>query len=232
MKFFQFKNPVTKWLLLAGAAILVIVGIVIGVSSCSRASYFQLALDNLSETRLYMKHAESSCCNVQFYAGMREEPYEVNGVSEKKTAFGIISLDPCDKSLNDVNEIEGTLKIGEESVPVKLERNPHGSNFATDIERLVDVSQTLVLTITKGEISETFNLINAMPAEAINWERALEVATDHLQSQIKKAGKFECYIKIVDSPVKGGGSYWYVRFVPTKGDNFFAVIDTTGKVIS
>jgi hypothetical protein len=177
-----------------------------------------------------MKHGEADCCKVQFFAGMREEPYIVNGISEKKLAFGIINLDPGKRLVGD--EITGTLQIDEETIPVTLERNPHGGNFAMDIERLVDVTQNLILTLPIGEEIKVFNLVNTMPEEAINWERALEIAVDTMQAQIRKAGKFECYVKIVESPVKGGGSFWYVRFVPEKGDNFFVVIDATGRVIS
>jgi len=230
MKFFKFKKPTTKWLLLAGATILVIIGTVIAISSCSRTSYFQLVLDNLSETRLYMKQGETDGYRVQFYAGMREDPYMVNGISEKKVAFGIVNLEPHGKI--DAEEIEGVLKIGEEPLPVTLERNPHGTNFACDIEKLPPVEKNLVLTLTIGSSTQVFNLTNVMPAEAINWERALEIATDELLPQIKRADKFECYVKIVNCPVKSGCSYWYVRFVPEKGDNFFVVIDAAGKIVN
>ena len=226
-----FKKPTTKWLLLVSAAVLVVVGTIIGISSCSRRSFLQLALDNLSETRLYMKQSETVGFRVQFFAGMREDPYEVNGISEKKVAFSIINLEPRSKII-DTEEIEGTLKIGEELLPVTLERNPHGTNFACDIEKLIEAEKDLVLTLTISESAEVFNLTHAMPEDAITWERALEIATDHVQSQIKRAGKFECYIKIVESPVKDGGSFWYIRFVPQKGDNFFVVIDAAGRVIS
>jgi len=230
MKLSKFKKPTTKWLLLGSTVILVLVGSFIGISSCSRSSYFKLALDNLSEARIYMKHAEADCCKVQFFAGMREEPYIVNGISEKKVAFGIINLDPGKRIVGD--EIQGTLGMGEESIPVILERNPHGANFAMDIERLIEATQIMVLTLTiEGEV-KVFNLANAMPESAINWERALEISVDTMLPQIRKAGKFECYVKIVESPVKGGGSFWYVRFVPTSGDNFFVVIDATGRVIT
>jgi len=230
MKTNMFKKPTTKWLLLAGAAILIIVGLVIGVSSCSRSSYFQLALDNLSETRMFMKQDTDECCRVQFFAGMREEPYIVNGVSERKVAFGIINLDPGKKIEGD--EITGTLQIGEETIPVTLERNPHGANFAMDIERLVEAEKEMILTLAINGETKVFSLANVMPQDAVNWERALEIAVDEMQPNIRKAGKFECYVKIVESPVKGGGSFWYVRFVPQKGDNFFVVIDSTGRVIT
>jgi hypothetical protein len=231
MKFFKFKKPVTKWLLLLGAAVLIVVGVVIGVSSCSRASYFQIALDNLSETRLYMKQAENEKYRVQFYAGMREEPYAVNGISEKKVAFGVVNLESRGKLISE-EEIQGTLFIGEEEIPVRLERNPHGTNFAYDIEKLIDADKPLALTLFIGETAQEFTLENAMPEDAINWERALEIATDEARTQIKDAGRFECFVKIVESPVKDAGSFWYIRFVPEKGNNFFVVIDPTGKVVN
>ena len=230
MKFLKFKKPITKWLLLIAALVLIAVGVGIGLSSCGRTSYFQLTLDNLSETRLYMKESETDGLRAQFYAGLREDPYLVNGISEKKVAFGIISLESRNKI--DAEEIEGTLKIGEELLPITLERNPHGTNFACDIEKMPPADKDLVLTLEIGESMPVFNLTNVMPDDAIDWERALEIATDHSLQQIKKSGKFECYIKIVGCTVKDNCGYWYVRFVPEKGDNFFVVIDSTGKILS
>ena len=224
------RKPTTKWLLLCFTAVLIIVGAVIGISSCSRQSYFQLSLDNLSETRLFMKRAETTNFRVQFFVGLREEPYAVNGVSEKKVAFGIVNLEPRGRVI-DAEEIQGTLQIGEEQLPIVLERNPHGTNFACDIEKLVEADKDASLTITIDETTEEFQLTHSMPDDAITWERALEIATDHHIDSIRRAGKFECYVKIVESPVAGGGSYWYVRFVPEKGDNFFCVIDAQGNLV-
>ena len=220
----------TKWLLLLATVMIIIVGTVVGVSSCSRTSQFQLALDNLSEARLFMKHAELEGFNAQFFAGMREDPYIVNGISERKVPFGIINLEA--RETIEADEIEGSLKIGEELLSITLDRNPHGANFGTDIEFLPPVEKDLILTLTIGETTHVFNFTNVMPPDAISWERALEIAVDHLAPQIRRAGKFECYVKIITCPVKSGCSYWYVRFVPEKGENFFVVIDATGRIVN
>ena len=219
------------------AASLIIVFLIVGISSCSRSSYYQLALDNLSEARFYMKQDESDSLKVQFYSGMREDPYATNGISEKTTAFGIINVDPKNKILDGLIEIEGTLKIGDELLPVKLEKNPYARNFGCDIAKLVDASKTMSLTLiidNSTTVPDTivFNLVNCMPENAISWEDAMKIATDHLANKIKKAGKFECYVKIISDLVKNTGSYWYIQFATQKGDTFFCVIDSSGKVIN
>jgi len=225
----KFLNK--KTILAAAAVILVIVFLFIGISSCSRASYYQLALDNLSEARFYMKQDESASFKVQFYTGMRENPYEVNGISEKTTAFGIINVDPKDKSLDGLVSIDATLKIGEELLPITLEKNPYAKNFGCDIERLVDADKEMSLTLPVGTDTIVFNLKNCMPEDAISWEDALKIATDHHTDDIKSAGKFECYVKIISDLVKNTGSYWYVQFVTREGETFFCVVDSSGKVI-
>ena len=234
MKFpkIKFKKPGKKTLFAAAAVALVIAFVVIGVSSCNRASYYQLVLDNLSEARFYLKQDESEGLKVQFYSGMREEPYQTNGISEKTTAFGLVNIEPKDKSLDGLLTLDGTLKVGEELITVKLEKNPYGRNFACDIARLVDAKSAMSLTLTTGEETIVFNLKDCMPEGAITWEEALRTATDHHTGDIKKAGKFECYVKIISDPVKGSDAYWYIQFVTQKGKTFFCVVDSGGKVIS
>jgi len=223
-------------LLVATAAVLIAIILFVGISSCSRASYYQLALDNLSEARFYMKQDEDSNLKVQFFTGMRENPYNQDGISEKTTAFGIINVEPKDKSLSGLLSVEGVLKAGDESIPVTLDKNPYGNNFACDVERLFDKGTDLSFTLntqTNGVTNSiVFNLQPCMADGAISWEKALEIACGNLTSKIKKAGKFECYVKIISDLVANTGSYWYVQFITQKGDTFFCVVDADGNIVN
>jgi hypothetical protein len=69
-----------------------------------------------------------------------------------------------------------------------------------------------------------------MGPDAISWERALEIATTHLAGQIGR--RFECYIKILSPTITDARAYWYVHFVTTNLDSFFAVIDGAGNIIN
>ena len=179
-----------------------------------------------------MKTDESATLKAQFYTGMRENPYVVNGISEKNTAFGIVNVIPVGKTLANFIVLDGILKIGDENFPVQLQKNPYDTNFACDIERLVDVTKTLSLTLTVGDDTVVFNLKNVMPDNAISWEDALQSAVKHNTANIKRAGRFEVYVKIISDLVKNTGSYWYIQFATPKGQTFFTVVASDGRVIS
>jgi hypothetical protein len=234
---FMPKLNKTTWIL-AGVAVIIVAMLIIGVSSCSRASYYQLALDNLSEARFYMKQEEKTDkkITVQFFTGMREEPYGVNGIAENTTAFGVIGINTEDAAVLKLPEVKAQMKIGEEApFEIILDKNPFGIglDFAQDIGRLVDASQSIVFTMQLPDGStEVFNLQPGMPADSVTWEQALETATTHMAEKLKKAGKFEVHVKIVHNVVDGTGSLWYVRFTPEHGNSFFCLIDPSGKVVS
>jgi len=217
--------------MMAVATVLVIAFVIVGVSSCSGRSLYQLALDNISEARFYMKQDQNQTARVQFFSGLREDPYVRNGVSERSTPFAVINVEPFAAAFDNLTEIEATLRINDENITIKLERNQFGKNFAYDIEKLVDVNATVTLTLPIANENIVFNLINVMPEDAISWERALEIAVDHLSSEIQAMGKFECYVKIISDLVQNTGSFWFVKFLPVNGDPIFVVMDHTGKIL-
>ena len=128
------KKFLTKKILIVAASFVVIAAmLMIGLSTFKKSGVYQLALDNLAEARFYIKQDESSRLRVQFFSGMREEPYENNGIAEKTIPFAIVNVDPKDNSLSGMTSLSGTLKIGDEVIEVTLKKNPFDKNFATDI---------------------------------------------------------------------------------------------------
>jgi len=211
----------------------VIILLVIGISACNRANLFQLSLDNISESHFFMKFDESESIRVEFSSGMREENYIRDGISGNTVAFGVINVVPRNRDIfHGIMELTGTLTIGNEQVPVTLDRNQHGGNFGHDIERLVDAGSDISFTLNLNNQTIVFNLKNAMPPESISWERALEIAVDNLQGKIKSAGNFEIYVRIISDLVADTGSYWFILFFPQNSPSFFVVLDHTGNLIS
>lgn len=230
------KKLSNKILIIAASLLVVAALIVIGISSLGRTDLYQLSLDSISEARFYMKFSdEHQNLKVQFFTGMREEPYNSDGVASKTTAFAIINVEPRtgkDKILDNYLELKGTLKIGDEQLEVTLDKNPFDRNFACDLERLVDENLEVTFTLRLDTDTIIFTLQDAMPDNAIKWERALEIATETMESKLEVAGKFEVHVRIVHNIVQGSGGHWYVQFNAANGEKFFCVIDPEGKVIS
>lgn len=228
---FNFKKHGLRSFIGLAASVAVIVLVVVGVTSCNRISLFQLALDNISESRFYLKQDQTDNIRVQFSSGMREEVYVRDGISGRTTAFGLVSVEPLTNVFGDAIELQATLRINGENLAITLERNQFGRNFGHDIERLVCVSAQVSLALTVGTQTIVFNLTNTMTDNCINWERALEIAVDHLAGKIRNAGRFEVYVRIIADLVRGSGSYWFIQFVPEKSAPFFAVISSSGEII-
>jgi len=204
-------------------------GAVIGINTMKTNTALATALSNLAEARHYMKHAESSTLRVQFFSGTREEPYSMDGKAGKSVPFAIVNVDPKNNSLKDFNQIDGTLRIGAEQMPIVLARNPYDRNFATDISRLVDVSMEIVVTLFITSTDHpTLTLVNAMDEDAITWKEALREAINCLGNKIQNLKNYEVYIKIVNDTAKESGAFWYVQFITTDGKTFFCVIAPDG----
>ena len=226
-KFFVSKTFLITTVLIAAAAI----ALGIGLGTAGKETFHNQARASLAEARYYLKQAQSDTLRVQFFAGMREEPYEMNGHAEKSTPFTIINVEPKNGHYKDLLEINGSLRIGEETVEITLTKNPFDRNFAADIERIIEPDKEIKLTLFLSETdTPTFTLENTMGENAINWERALEIAAEEMVDKVK-GKKFEVYVKIISDNTQDANSFWYVQFIMQEGKTHFCVITPDGDII-
>ncbi|MCL2755509.1 MAG: hypothetical protein FWE45_00445 [Firmicutes bacterium] len=243
MKLFKFrkrekvreaKPRSKKRKIIALSAVVAVIGVFVLVVTLSTGtrSLYQVALDNLAEARFFMKQADSDNVRVQFFSGLREENYQMDGVAGRTIPFALLNIEP--KNANHLNDVElrGTLQLGEDTpIDVTLERNQFGRNFATDIGRSVNANTTITFTlILENDYRVVFELKNSMPEDAIGWEDALKIAVEHLESDIKSAQRFETYVKIITDQANIS-AFWFVQFVTNTGELFFVVIGADGSVI-
>ena len=225
-----------KFLIGAGLAIVVAVGGVLVWRGMQRDSLYKIAAANVAEARFYMKAAETPTLGVQFYVGMREEPYGQDGKAGKAVSFAVINVEGND-SLKDFPQIEGTVKIGNEQYPIVLLQNPYNPlNFTYDIIKSLNrevkadeaVEVTLFITDTNHP---TLALENAFAADAVTWDEALRVATDKVGDKVKNQ-KFETYVTIVSPKAQDSSAYWYVQFVTDEGKTHYCVVAADGSAVS
>lgn len=222
-------------------AILVVTLVVAGVfvwlasNTMNRSTMYEVARNNVSEARFFMKQHEAEGIRVQFFSGIREKDYQRNGIATPTTEFGLINVEPMNTDfatnpLAAVRVLSGVLRIGEEATDITLERNNYGVNFGADIARAVSAEENIVFELTVGDEMKTFPLVNTMDEESINWERALELAVEEVEDQLGNFGQFEVHVKILRDRTQTK-SFWYVQFMNTQAQTLFVAVGADGEVL-
>jgi len=225
------KKWLKRGLILGLVAVTVVSVALIATSRGASKSLYQMAMNNISEARFFMKQAQSANHRVQFFSGLREADYNLDGVASGTVAFALLNVEPRNITNIDDQELTGTLRIGEETMEITLERNQFGRNFAADIGKQVDASVTITFTLNvAGAIPVAFDLQNAMADEAIGWEEALRIGAEHLSDKIRNAASFESYVKIITDR-ESISAFWFVQFITNTGESHFVVVNTDGSIV-
>ena len=225
------KSLLKKLAVLGGVGLVVGAFVLVAMLGGNRTLH-QVALANIAEARHFMKHAQSDNLRVQFFSGIREANYAMDGVAGQTVEFALLNVEPRNISHIDDQELRGEIKINGETKEVTLERNQFGRNFAVDLGKAVAPDAEIIFTLlAENQNPVIFNLVNSMNAEAITWDKALEIAVDSLKEPLSNAQGFETYVKIITDR-ESIAAFWFVQFVTVDGKTHFAVIDTTGDVIT
>ncbi len=237
-KFFaNFKKKFfTKKVLIGTAVVLAALVItIIGVVNMKRPDAYQLALDNIAEARFYMKSAaaDNPIGTVQLYSGIRESDFQADGIATASQPFTVLSVEPKDQRVVYNGCITTEITINNDApLTLVLEKNPYGNNYAADLEKALDESASVKVTFKAGtQTMGVTELTNVMPADAIKWETALEIACKELSGLITADTRVESSTKILCDNTTVSTPYWFVSFVTEDGNRYFVVVDTTGKVI-
>lgn len=172
--------------------------------------------DNISELRTNIYRAESETMSVKAITGRRENPYVLNGISDAKKEFTVVTIVPAPfvagKKYSYSIKIDGTEHKGEFL--------PHPFEESLSAEINVKTQATnLELVVVSGEITENFTLASVISADSISAEKALTIALGKLKPQLKEFQtgsrlNAEIYLSLTENPIDNtGGFFWYVAFV-------------------
>jgi len=237
MKKLKFKRPGRRVLIGLGVVVAVVIGgVLIAYGATSRPNAYAHAMNNIAEARHFMKYAHTGDICVQFSIGQREEPYGRDGRAGRLVDMALLSVEAKNaNALRDIKNIEGTIRINQNSHNFTLEQNPFNAlNFAMDIIRVLSApvratDEVEVTLFIGGNNHPVIPLQNAMPDGAISWDRAVQIASDHIGDKVR-GKQFEVLVSIMHS-VAASGSFWYVQFITTEEEIFFVVIAPDGSVI-
>lgn len=200
---------------------------------CGCDSLIEKRASIISELRDVAMCASGKLWSVELISGTREEPFDIDGVSEEKTDFTVVTLTPLGE---DNAEYSYELRYGESVYRGEFSQHPFKKTFSFELAVRVEGSAALAVMSSDGS-AETFALSEVRGDEEIDATVALEIAEIRLKDSIRSfssGGKLNCeiFVRYIKNPINGdGGYYWYVAFVPERYVVYAVLIDPVTKEV-
>jgi hypothetical protein len=205
--------------------IIIVLSIVITAAVLFSACSKTIANDaSLSELRDNIFVGENDTYKVNIVSGIRENPFEIDGVSQKdKVYFTIITVTPKEK--NPIAEYSFSTTISDTEYNGKLNKHPFNDTYSIEINTEPKAS-SIDVSITLGEESSIVTASSVKTEDFITADKAFEIAKKALSQKIKdKKADYEIFIRLIENPNNPeNGYFWYVAFIYQDG-LFGALID-------
>lgn len=195
--------------------------------------------DYLIEERNHLFTANDDLYNVTLSTGMREVDYNLDGVVGEKVDFGVLTFSRNDSNPLSNDQYSYVVKINEESLSGKLEKNPVNNSYVVDLEISIpeDASVAVQINFTGYTFKET--LTNTSNDFTVDSAKALTIANKELKTELENIttnnSKIEVVMKILkdSSNTELNNYFWYIGVVSTTGDTLGILIDAnTSEVIA
>lgn len=188
----------------------------------------KLAQNNTSEITEQYYFGQNENYSISVSVGRREEPYMMDGFSNKKVDFSLIILKDKTQQLKD-NFIQVTLFENGDEKQISLQYNPLSGAYMYDLGykthgKLEFQLNGLSLTVEKQNFAVTSGMAFSLACKE----------ADCLLVSYKKEGKLfgECYLKILGEK-ESGEIYWCFTFLGVDLRSFNLIISTSEcKIVS
>ena len=158
------------------------------LSACGRKNNFSA---NVSEKDEMLYVGEDDNFFVTLCLGKRENPYVVDGKSEKLIDFAVLTA--FKKSLNvENNKVEFSLKTENTEKKGVFEVNPFDGSFVVDLLNIGENANALNVTIVADGKNYDYALSSALKEGSLSADEVLAIATKQLspvKNQITKENK-------------------------------------------
>ncbi|MBE5746421.1 MAG: hypothetical protein E7359_03955 [Clostridiales bacterium] len=215
-----------------------ILGLLIILLTGCKSDFNNIINESLSEVRYNLFAASNEYIDVKFMSGFRENPYVLNGKSENKKEFGVITIKFLAEIINKIGNPEFIITIEGMDFDGEFELNPFDQSYVQDIETFVLDSYEISIEITWQDFVFESDLTNISNSFNCNHKQALNIFTNTFKKDIEKLIKqntsFEIYVKIINDPsLDIDKNYFYVSLISSGGESFSLIIDPlNGKVLA
>ena len=210
---------------------LFVLAVVFTCTACAKGNIEKYS-GSIAELRERLYAADGDGFKVRAIAGVRENPYEIDGVVGEKREFTVITVTP-EVYRPDIS-YRYRVTLGEQSFEGDMLPHPFAQSVSADIPAAAREDFTFTLI---GDGERSFEMVDPVAGGVISSEKAFTIALSKLKPELKRfreKGKLkaEIYVRLVENPIDGsGGYYWYVSFVGSGRDTVAVLLrGETGEV--
>lgn len=240
MKKINIKFKLSKKMIaLLASLILVLVASSIFLFAC-KAKKPNENLDltkHLIEVRDVMFISSDEEYTISLLSGEREKDYSLDGQISELVPFGVLILNRTDGSAINSENITYAITFDESYYTGNMEKSPYDNSFLVDIETSVPQDSQVSVTINLGGGQVVDKTLECVSKNfAVSKDRAIELATSNLKSNISKlnkSGEWEAYVRILKdySDIENKTYYWYIAFIGSDGSTAGILIDSANEEI-
>ncbi len=194
-----------------------------------------LAKNNIAEMHNHYFIGSTENFQISLWSGVREEPFEPDGIRGQMLDFCILSVVP----VGNVGTfgLNYNLEINDKPYSGEFQKSPFDNSFAAALDFLVTDSDTIFADIIHDGITETGKLSCVSCNFTVNSTQALDIAIENVGEQILALTddnkSIEGYVRIITTDRNIGVYFWYIRFINTDGKEICLVIDTaSGEIMA
>ena len=185
-------------------------------------------LNNLSDIRYGVFDGKNEVAIASFVYGEREENYSPDGICNKLTDFGIITVNL--KQKYDKNEIQFALSDGTKTYSGTLEKSPYNSEYLADIGEQITIDTPLTLTLSIDSESNEIILTKKSSDFQIKYEEAIDIGKKALKKEIESnnSKRLEFQLKLISqNEIEFGKYFWSFSLIADDGTKHTVVFSTS-----
>lgn len=234
IKFAILQKKKLKYPALPGGGIIMIKKLSLALMACALLLLAVACTDslvpkeyekNISEIRETVYEATENAATVTIFTGEREDPYSIDGISNKRANYTIINFKPA--VVSGTKQYKYKLTDGSDVYSGDFTIHPFGTMYSAELSKKLK-NATVALEVSENEVKQNFAPVSKLTGDMITWDKAILIAKDILTDQIAtmmdgKTLKGEIFVRFICDPMNSNDKhFWYVGF--SDSEKTFAVL--------
>lgn len=181
-------------------------------------------MKNVSERRSEYFTATSDGLTVTAVSGVRETPFEADGVVGELKPYTLLTVVPDKFDVDAVYTYSAV--IGEYKYGGTLIAHPFAASYSAELD--VEAIGEFTVSITVGGSNTDLALQSVLTDGTLTFDQAIDAA----KTELKPRGDYEIRARIIKNPLNDDGICWHVAFVSADGSGGVLLDPITAKVLA